>query len=102
MPKITSKTARTMARKSALKKSEMQGRYIVAYRLDRKNAKRHECFRSNDLSECYGYILNHKNIDRHYWIFDYDWSEISLDMYQKAYYEWNQKREFIDKEKTYE
>lgn len=102
MPKITKETAQRMARKSAIKKSEMQGRYIVAYRLNRKNAKRHECFRSNDLSECYGYILQHHNIDRYYWIFDYDWSEISLDMYQKACYEWQQKRVIIDKEKVYE
>lgn len=76
MAKITKDTARSMARKSALKKAEMQGRYIVAYKLNRKNAKRHECFRASTIEECLQYVRNHITTDRYFTILDYNWKPI--------------------------
>lgn len=75
MALFDSRTARIAAYKRNLY-SYGGGRYIVAYKLNRKNAARHECFRSDKLSDCMDYIMNHHYTDRYFTIYDYNWKEI--------------------------
>lgn len=75
MAKFNSHTARAAAFKRS-EKFNGRGRYIVAYRLNRKNAARHECFRAKTLQECAEYIQRQKFTDRYYQIYDYNWKGV--------------------------
>lgn len=75
MAKFDSHTARAAAFKRS-EKFNGSGRYIVAYRLIRKNAARHECFRADTLQKCAEYIMQHTHTDRYYTIYDYNWKEM--------------------------
>lgn len=75
MAKFNSHTAKAAAFKRS-EKFNGRGRYIVAYRLDRKNAARHECYRAKTVKECAEYILRQHCTDRYYSIYDYNWQEM--------------------------
>ena len=75
MAKFNSYTAKDAAFKRSAKFNG-RGRYIVAYRLIRKNAARHECYRARTVKECAEYIMRQHYTDRYYSIYDYNWDEV--------------------------
>lgn len=78
MAKFNSITGRAAGLKRGMKENN-KGRYIVAYRLIRKNAVRHECFRADTLQKCAEYIMQQTHTDRYYSIYDYNWTEVPIE-----------------------
>lgn len=75
MAKFNSITGSAAGLKRGMKENN-KGRYIVAYRLIRKNAVRHECYRAKTIKECAEYIMQQTHTDRYYSIYDYNWKEM--------------------------
>ena len=86
MPKFTKNNAQVMARHSNSKREYKRGRYIVTYTLNRKNAKRHECYRSDSLEDCVSYVVHKCYTDRYYQIYTYNWKLVDQETLAQAIY----------------
>lgn len=86
MPKFTKNNARIMARSSCRNREYRRGKFIVAYKLNRKNAKRHECYRSDSLEDCVSYVVHKCYTDRYFQIYTYDWQPVGQEKLAQAIY----------------